>query len=70
MLLMVAMGTIVGVVDVVSVAFAQQQGQPAAASIVLSVYAIGSCLAGLAFGAMRSNCRCRVCSCMAAWRRR
>ena len=25
------------------------QGQPAAASIVLSVYAIGSCLAGLAF---------------------
>lgn len=55
MLLMVAMGTIVGVVDVVSVAFAQQQGQPAAASIVLSVYAIGSCLAGLAFGALRSK---------------
>ncbi|MNL34222.1 Major Facilitator Superfamily protein [compost metagenome] len=42
-------------VDVVSVAFAQQQGQPAAASIVLSVYAIGSCLAGLAFGALRSK---------------
>jgi MFS family permease len=55
MLLMMAMGTIVGVVDVVSVAFAQQQGQPAAASIVLSVYAIGSCLAGLAFGALRSK---------------
>ncbi|PYY66416.1 MFS transporter, partial [Pseudomonas jessenii] len=55
MLLMVAMGTIVGVVDVVSVAFAQHQGQPAAASIVLSVYAIGSCLAGLAFGALRSK---------------
>lgn len=52
-LLMVALGTIVGVVDVVSVAFAQQQGQPAAASIVLSVYAIGSCLAGLAFGALK-----------------
>ncbi|KAF0865630.1 MFS transporter [Pseudomonas sp. LD120] len=52
-LLMVAMGTIVGVVDVVSVAFAQQQGQPAAASIVLSVYAIGSCLAGIAFGALK-----------------
>ncbi|WP_434648458.1 MFS transporter [Pseudomonas sp. D1-2] len=55
LLLMVAMGVIVGVVDVVSVAFAQQQGQPAAASIVLSVYAIGSCLAGLAFGALRSK---------------
>ncbi|CAI8937042.1 MULTISPECIES: MFS transporter [Pseudomonas] len=53
--LMLAMGVIVGVVDVVSVAFAQQQGQPAAASIVLSVYAIGSCLAGIAFGAMRSK---------------
>ena len=55
LLLMVAMGIIVGVVDVVSVAFAQHQGQPAAASIVLSVYAIGSCLAGLAFGALRSK---------------
>ncbi|QHD02424.1 ABC transporter permease [Pseudomonas sp. S04] len=54
-LLMVALGTIVGVVDVVSVAFAQQQGQPAAASIVLSVYAIGSCLAGLAFGALKTE---------------
>ena len=53
MILLLAMGVIVGVVDVVSVAFAQQQGQPAAASIVLSVYAIGSCLAGLAFGALR-----------------
>ncbi|NMX93494.1 MULTISPECIES: MFS transporter [unclassified Pseudomonas] len=53
MILLMAMGTIVGVVDVVSVAFAQHQGQPAAASIVLSVYAIGSCLAGLAFGALK-----------------
>jgi MFS family permease len=53
MILLLAMGVIVGVVDVVSVAFAQQQGQPAAASIVLSVYAIGSCLAGLAFGTLK-----------------
>ncbi|MBV6662335.1 MFS transporter [Pseudomonas yamanorum] len=53
MVLLMAMGVIVGVVDVVSVAFAQHQGQPAAASIVLSVYAIGSCLAGLAFGALK-----------------
>lgn len=53
LLLLVAMGTIVGTVDVVSVAFAQHQGQPAAASIVLSVYAFGSCLAGLVFGALK-----------------
>ncbi|AVE03293.1 MFS transporter [Pseudomonas palleroniana] len=53
MVLLLAMGVIVGVVDVVSVAFAQQQGQPGSASIVLSVYAIGSCLAGLAFGAFK-----------------
>lgn len=52
-LLLVAMGTIVGTVDVVSVAFAEQQGQPAAASLVLSVYAIGSCSAGLLFGALK-----------------
>lgn len=52
-LLMVAMGVIVGTVDIVSVAFAEQLGQPAAASIVLSAYAIGSCLAGLLFGALK-----------------
>ncbi|UNK27653.1 MFS transporter [Serratia plymuthica] len=52
-LTLVALGTIVGTVDVISVAFAEQLGQPAAASLVLSVYAIGSCLAGLVFGAMK-----------------
>lgn len=52
-LLMVAMGMIVGTIDVVSVAFAQSQGQPVAASIVLSAYALGSCVAGLTFGAMK-----------------
>lgn len=52
-LALIALGTIVGTVDVISVAFAEQQGQPAAASIVLSVYAFGSCLAGLIFGAMK-----------------
>lgn len=50
-LLMMAMGMIVGTVDIVSVAFASEQGQPAAASLVLSAYAAGSCLAGLMFGA-------------------
>lgn len=52
-LLMLAMGVIVGTVDIASVAFAAQQGQPAAASLVLSCYAIGSCVAGLLFGAWR-----------------
>lgn len=52
-LLMLAMGIIVGSVDIVSVAFAAQRGQPAAASLVLSAYAVGSCLAGLLFGALK-----------------
>lgn len=51
-LLMVAMGVIVGTVDVVSVAFAAHVGQPAAASLVLSAYAAGSCLSGVVFGAL------------------
>ncbi|GAA3376590.1 MFS transporter [Streptomyces sannanensis] len=46
----VATGTIFGTVDVVTVAFAQEQGHKAAASLVLSVYALGSCLAGVVFG--------------------
>lgn len=54
-LALVALGVIVGTIDVISVAFAAQQGQPASASIVLSVYAIGSCLAGLMFGGIRLN---------------
>lgn len=52
-LVLLAMGVIVGTVDVVSVAFAEQQGEPVAASIVLSVYAAGSCLAGLFFGSLK-----------------
>lgn len=46
-LVMVAMGVIVGTVDIVSVAYAGQLGNPAAASLVLSAYAVGSCLSGL-----------------------
>jgi MFS family permease len=52
-LLMIAMGVIVGTIDIVSIAFAEQMGRPAAASFVLSAYAIGSCLAGLLFGALK-----------------
>lgn len=52
-LLMVAMGIVVGTVDIVSVALSEQLGQPAAASLVLAAYAVGSFLAGLLFGAMK-----------------
>ncbi|MFW1966499.1 MFS transporter [Acinetobacter guillouiae] len=52
-LLMVGMGIIVGTIDIVSVAFAEHLGQPAAASLVLSAYALSSCLAGLLFGAVK-----------------
>lgn len=53
MLLMAAMGVIVGTIDIATVAFAGQLGQPAAASVVLSAYAVGSCFSGLLFGAVR-----------------
>lgn len=52
-LLMMGMGVIVGSVDIVSVAFAEQLGRPAAASLVLSAYAASSCVAGLLFGALK-----------------
>lgn len=52
-LLMLAMGVIVGTIDITSVAFAEQRGQPLAASAVLSAYALGSCAAGLLFGALK-----------------
>ncbi len=51
-LLMVAMGVIVGTVDIGSVAWAADWGQPVAASLVLSAYAVGSCLAGLLYGSL------------------
>lgn len=50
--LMVAMGVIVGSVDILSVAVAEQRNTPAAASLVLSAYALGSCVAGLLFGTL------------------
>ncbi|MEU3187561.1 MFS transporter [Streptomyces sp. NPDC006923] len=46
----VATGTIFGAVDVVTVAFAEEQGHKTAASLVLAVYALGSCTAGVVFG--------------------
>ncbi|MFJ3821633.1 MFS transporter [Streptomyces nodosus] len=49
----VATGTIFGAIDVVTVAFADERGHKAAASVVLALYAAGSCLAGLVFGLLR-----------------
>ncbi|MEV3855000.1 MFS transporter [Streptomyces sp. NPDC050095] len=46
----VATGTIFGAVDVVTVAFAEDQGHKSWASVVLAVYAAGSCVAGALFG--------------------
>ncbi|MDT3397695.1 MFS transporter [Streptomyces sp. B1866] len=49
----VAGGAIFGAVDVVTVAFAEEQGHKAAASLVLATYALGSCLSGAVFGMLR-----------------
>ncbi|CAL9606768.1 hypothetical protein SUDANB15_05522 [Streptomyces sp. enrichment culture] len=48
-----ATGAIFGAVDVVTVAFAEEEGHKAAASVVLAVYALGSCAAGVVFGLLR-----------------
>ncbi|MEU6509649.1 MFS transporter [Streptomyces sp. NPDC046942] len=49
----VATGAIFGAVDVVTVAFADERGHKGAASVVLAVYAAGSCMAGVVFGLLR-----------------
>ncbi|WP_037672052.1 MFS transporter [Streptomyces griseus] len=49
----VATGAIFGAVDVVTVAFADERGHKGAASVVLALYAAGSCVAGIVFGLMR-----------------
>ncbi|OIJ94429.1 MFS transporter [Streptomyces sp. MUSC 14] len=48
-----ATGAIFGAVDVVTVAFADERGHKGAASIVLALYAAGSCVAGVVFGLLR-----------------
>jgi MFS family permease len=49
----VGTGTIFGAIDVTTVAFADERGHKALASLVLASYALGSCLAGLVFGLVR-----------------
>ncbi|MGI5471319.1 MFS transporter [Streptomyces sp. CA-132043] len=48
-----ATGAIFGAIDVVTVAFAEAQGHKGAASLVLAIYAFGSCSAGAVFGMLR-----------------
>ncbi|MFG1808430.1 MFS transporter [Streptomyces sp. NPDC049040] len=49
----VGVGAVFGSVDVITLAFADERGHKAAASLVLATYALGSCLAGLVFGLVR-----------------
>ncbi len=49
----VGTGAQFGAVDVSTVAFADEQGHKALASLVLATYALGSCLAGAVFGLLR-----------------
>jgi MFS family permease len=49
----VGTGALFGAVDVSTVAFADERGHKALASLVLAAYALGSCLAGLVFGLLR-----------------
>ena len=47
----VAMGSIFGATDVATVAFAEEQGNKGAAGVILAVFAAGSMLSGLGYGA-------------------
>ena len=48
-----AIGTVFGAMDVVVVAFARSEGAPAVAGLALAVFAGGSLVAGLVYGALR-----------------
>lgn len=48
-----AMGAVFGSMEVVTIAFADAQGHPSAAGVVLALQAAGSCAAGLLYGALK-----------------
>jgi predicted MFS family arabinose efflux permease len=48
-----AMGAVFGSLEVVTIAYADARGNPSAAGVILGLQAAGSCVAGLAFGALR-----------------
>jgi MFS family permease len=49
----VGTGAVFGAVEVTTLAFADERGHKALASLVLATYALGSCLAGVVFGLLR-----------------
>ncbi|MFJ9790364.1 MFS transporter [Streptomyces globosus] len=49
----VATGAIFGSIDVATLAFAEERGSKSVSGLVLAVWALGSCLAGIAFGLIR-----------------
>ncbi|WP_051943196.1 MFS transporter [Streptacidiphilus rugosus] len=55
--MLVAAGGVFGTMEITTIGFAQAHGHKAAASLVLSCYAFGSCLSGLAFGIWRPRGR-------------
>jgi predicted MFS family arabinose efflux permease len=52
LLVFVGTGTLFGSVEVITVAFAQEHGRESAAGVLLAVYALGSMIAGIVFGAV------------------
>lgn len=50
-----AMGVVFGSMEVVTLAFADAQGHPSAAGVVLALQAAGSCVAGLLYGAWKPS---------------
>ena len=54
LLVFIGTGTLFGSVEVITVAFAQEHGHESAAGILLAVYALGSMLAGIGFGAIHT----------------
>ncbi|MGW7663715.1 MFS transporter [Streptomyces sp. NPDC054756] len=48
-----ALGAVFGATEVVTIAYADQQGHRAAAGVVLGLQAAGSCVAGLVYGRLR-----------------
>ncbi|MFI2567228.1 MFS transporter [Cellulosimicrobium sp. AB352] len=47
----VAMGIVFGATDVSTIAFAEEEGQKGAAGVILAVFALGSLISGLVYGA-------------------
>lgn len=54
-LTLVCLGSIPGVTDTMALAFAEEQGNKGAASLVFAAFAVGSAVTGLAFGARRTT---------------